>query len=69
VNLSLGYSQTDADFAGLVIDEVNSGLFKHFLYLEDRGEVSFHYSFILFDALESRQANPGAAGKLTLAPA
>jgi hypothetical protein len=66
---TLGYLQTDANFTGFVIGEANSGLFKYFLYFEDRGEVSFHYPFILLDALKRRQADPGAAGKLTLAPA
>jgi hypothetical protein len=66
---TLAHLQTDADFAGFIIGEVNSGLFKRFLYFEDRGEVSFHYPFILLDALERRQADPGAAGKFTLAPA
>jgi hypothetical protein len=65
----LVYSQTDADFAGFIVGEVNAGLFKHFLYLEDRGEVSFHHPFILLDPLERRQADPGTAGKLTLTPA
>jgi hypothetical protein len=66
---TLGYLQTDANFTAFVIGEANSGLLKYFLYFEDRGEVPFHYPFILLDALKRRQADPGAAGKLTLAPA
>ena len=61
--------KSDANFTAFVIGEANSGLLKYFLYFEDRGEVSFHYPFILLDALKRRQADPGAAGKLTLAPA
>ena len=61
--------QTDPDFAGLIISELNAGLLKDVLYLEDRGEVSFHDSFILLDALEGREPNAGGAGKLSLAPA
>jgi hypothetical protein len=29
--------QTDANFASFIVREVNAGLFKDFLYLEDRG--------------------------------
>jgi hypothetical protein len=47
--------QTDSDFAGFIISELNAGLFKDVLYLEDRGEVSCHDSFILPDPLEGRQ--------------
>ena len=65
----LAYLQTDADFSGFIVGEVNAGLFKGFLYLEDRGEISFHNSFILLDPLKRRQPNPGGTGKLTLAPA
>src|SRR5215471_17747291 len=42
----------------------DAGLLKDVLNLEDRGEVSFHDSFILLDPLEGRQPNPGGAGKL-----
>jgi hypothetical protein len=66
---TLACLQTDSDFAGFIISELNAGLLKDVLYLEDRGEVSFHDSFILLDPLEGRQPNPGGAGKLTLAPA
>jgi hypothetical protein len=62
------YLQTDAHFAGSVVGEVNAGLFKDFLNLEGRGEVSFHHSFILLDPLERGQTDPGFASKLTLAP-
>ena len=44
----------DADFAGVIVSEVNAGLFKGFLYLEDCGEISFYNSFILFDPLKRR---------------
>jgi len=44
----------DADFASVIVSEVNAGLFKDFLYLEDCGEISFHNSFILFDPLKRR---------------
>ena len=68
-HLTLACLQTDPDFAAFIISELNAGLLKDFLNLEDRGEVSFHDSFILLDPLEGRQPNPGGAGKLTLAPA
>jgi hypothetical protein len=60
---------TDSDFAGFVVGEMNAGPFKNFLYLEDRGEISFHNSFILLDPLKGRQADTGGACELTLAPA
>jgi hypothetical protein len=60
--------QTDADFAGFIVSEVNAGQFKHFLYLEYRGEVAFHNTIILLDSLKRRQADPGGAGKLVLVP-
>src|SRR5215469_4611739 len=66
---TLACLQTDSDFAGFIISELNAGLLKDVLYLEDRGEVSFHDSIILLDPLEGRQPNAGGAGKLTLAPA
>ena len=66
---TLACLQTDSDFAGFIISELDAGLLKDVLYLEDRGEVSFHDSFILLDSLEGRQTNAGGAGKLTLAPA
>src|SRR6516225_1919358 len=59
---TLACLQTDSDFAGFIISELNAGLFKDVLYLEDRGEVSFHDSFILLDPLEGRQPNAGGAG-------
>ena len=62
------YVQTDANFASFIIGEMNAGVLKSFLYLEDRGEVSFHDPFILFDALKRRQPNTGDAGKFTLTP-
>jgi hypothetical protein len=46
--LTFAYLQTDADFSGLIVGEVNAGLLQAFLYLEDSGEVSFHDSLILF---------------------
>ena len=61
-------SQTDSDFAGFIISELNAGLLKDALYLEDRGKVSLHDSFILLDPLEGRQPNSSGAGELTLAP-
>ena len=66
---TLACLQTDSDFAGFIISELNAGLLKGVLYLEDRGEVSFHDSFILLDPLEGRQPYAGSAGKLILAPA
>jgi len=60
----LAFLQTDSDFAGFIISELNAGLLKDVLYLEDRGEVSFHDSFILLDPLEGRQPNAGGAGHL-----
>jgi hypothetical protein len=45
---TFAYLQTDADFSGLIVGEVNAGLLQGFLYLEDSGEVSFHDSLILF---------------------
>ena len=66
---TLACLQTDSDFAGFIISELNAGPLKDVLYLEDRGEISFHDSFILLDPLEGRQPNAGSAGKLTLAPA
>ena len=57
-----------ADFAGFVVGEVNAGLLKDLLYLEDRGKISFHNSFVLLDPLKRRQTHPGGAGKLILAP-
>ena len=65
---TLACLQTDSNFAGFIISELDAGLLKDVLYLEDRGEVSFHDSFILLDPLEGRQPNPSGAGKLTLAP-
>jgi hypothetical protein len=44
----------DANFASVIVCEVNAGLFKGFLNLEDCGEISFHNSFILFDPLKRR---------------
>jgi hypothetical protein len=32
---TFAYLQTDADFSGFIVGEVNAGLFKGFLYLED----------------------------------
>jgi hypothetical protein len=61
--------QTDADFHGFIVREANAGLLKGLLYLEDGGEVSFHDPLALLNALQRRQANPGGAGKLSLAPA
>jgi hypothetical protein len=61
--------QTNPDSSGFIISELNASLFKDVLYLEDRGEVSFHDSLSLLDPLEGRQPNPGGAGKPTLAPA
>jgi hypothetical protein len=66
---SLACLQTDTDLSSFIVGEENAGLFKGFLYLEDGGEVSFHDSLVLFDALQSRQPNPGRPGKLVLAPA
>jgi hypothetical protein len=66
---TLACLQTDSDFAGFIISELNACLLKDVLYLEDRREVSFHDTFILLDPLEGRQPNAGGAGKLTLAPA
>ena len=66
---TLACLQTDCDFAGFIIGKLNAGLLKDVVYLEDRGEVSFHDSFILLDPLEGRQPDPGSAGKLALAPA
>jgi len=40
---------TDANFAGFIVDEMNAGVLKSFLHLEDCGEVFFHDPFILFD--------------------
>ena len=59
----LAYLQTDSDFAGLIVVELNAGLLKDLLYLEDGGEVSFHYSFILLDPLEGRQPDPRQRGQ------
>lgn len=61
--------QTDANFARVIVGEMNAGLFKDFLYFEDRGEIAFHNPFILFDPLKRRQPNARITGKLTLAPA
>jgi len=47
--------QTDADFSGVIVGEVNAGWFKSFLYLEDGGEVSFHDS-----ARPRRRGQPSA---------
>jgi hypothetical protein len=58
-----------ADFGAFIVGELNTGLFKGFLYLEYGGEVSFHDSFVLLDPLKRCQADPGGASKLTLAPA
>jgi hypothetical protein len=44
----------DADFASVIVSEVNAGLFEDFLYLKDCGEISSHNSFILFDPLKRR---------------
>ena len=66
---SLPCLQTNADLSSSIIGEENAGLFKCLLYLEGGGEVSFHDSLVLFDALQSRQPNPGRSGKLVLAPA
>jgi hypothetical protein len=62
-------AQTDADFACFIVGEVNAGLFWSVLNLEHFGKVSFHHAFALFDPLKRRQADPGGASKLTLAPA
>lgn len=66
---TLVYFQTDADFSGFIVSKVNAGLLKNFLYLEYRGEVSFHNSLILLDPLKCCQADPSRAGELILAPA
>jgi hypothetical protein len=66
---TVAYLQTDAYFAGLAVGEMNAGLFKGSLYLQHSGEVSFHDSFVLLDPLKRRQADPGCAGQLALAPA
>src|SRR6516162_4481381 len=47
---------------------MNAGLLESFLYLEDRGEVSFHDPFILFNALKRRQPNAGDPGEFALTP-
>jgi hypothetical protein len=57
------YLQTDADFSSSV-----KGMPACVLYLEDGGEVSSHDSFVLLDPLR-RQADPGGARQLNLAPA
>ena len=59
----------NADFTGFIVGEVNPGLFKGFLYLEDGREVSFHDPFILLDPLERREADPRSACKFALTPA
>ena len=51
---TLACLQTNADFAGFIIGEVNAGLFKDFLYLEDRREIALHNAFILLDPLKCR---------------
>ena len=52
-----------------IVGEVNAGLFSSFLNLEHCGKASFHHAFALLDPLKRRQADPGGASKLTLAPA
>jgi hypothetical protein len=42
----------DANFASVIVCEVNAGCLEGLLYLEDCGEISFHNSFILFDPLK-----------------
>jgi hypothetical protein len=51
-----------ADFTGFIVGEVNAGLLKDLLYLEDRRKVSFHNSFVLLNPLKRRQTHPGGAG-------
>ncbi len=46
--------QTDANFTGFIVDEMNAGLLKSFLYLKDRREVCFDDPFVLFNALKRR---------------
>jgi hypothetical protein len=61
--------QTDADFAGFIIDEVNARLFKGPLYLEGGRKVSFHDSFVLLDPLQRRDSDPCGPSQFNLAPA
>ena len=51
-------SQSDTDLSGIIFGEANSGFLRSFLYFEDRGEMSFHDSVVLFDALQSCWADP-----------
>ena len=69
IHLALTRLQTNAYLVSFIVSEVNAGLFKYFLYFEDRGEVSLHNSFVLLDPLKSGQANPGGARELILVPA
>jgi hypothetical protein len=60
--------QTDANFVGYIVSEMNAGVLKSFLNFENGGEVSFHDPFILFDALKRRQPNTSGASKFALTP-
>jgi hypothetical protein len=59
----------NADLSGIVFDEMNTGVLESFLYFDDGRELSFLNAFVPFNALQGRQAQPGAACKLGLAPA
>jgi len=47
---------------------MNAGVLKRFLYFDDRREIPFHESFVLFNALKSCYAHPGPACELALTP-
>jgi len=63
------YFQSNADLSSIIFDEMNARLLESFLYFDDSRELSFLNAFVSFNALEGRQAQPGAACKLGLAPA
>src|SRR5262245_50748295 len=63
------YFQSDANLSSIILDEMNAGLLKSFLYFDDSRELPFLNAFVSFNALQGRQAQPGAACKLGLAPA
>jgi hypothetical protein len=61
--------QSDTNLSSIIFGEANAGVLKRFLYFQDSREISFHDSFLLFNALQGCQAHPGPACKLDLAPA
>jgi len=48
--------QTDANLSSIILDEMNTGLLKSFLYFDDSRELPFLNAFVSFNSLQGRQA-------------